>query len=588
MVASNRSTCFFRWPGEIPDWGYDNFFAGAWFPEGTARVEVGPLPDGVAAVSGANWAILSARSPVHPSRPGLVHQRGEEAVAFRGYVFPRLHSYSASREICAHWLDGGRPPYNGVFAAAVVGDKGRSCSLVADFLGIGPLFYRRAGDGVLFSTNPRYLALDGDSPDRLAWRHFMHVGYVQANRTLTAGVEAVPAGAVVRFDCRGVKHHQWFDFSALPTGEVEAQPADLAVLEELFRQAVSRCLALDVGEVVLPLSGGFDSRRLLGALLHAGASFRAVSSPVLKNSRGNIDASVARLVAETVGRGLRVVDAVDGAFFVRAERIRMAVFDGHCLEHGWAVPLMREASSAPTLWLDGIAGDVLGRPVGWRNHAPEPLEPGLPQNERADVIAAHVATRLMEDVLDRRSWPSLDELREDLGDYFARFQPRNNLSEITFLLQRTRRAIGLGTQQLAPPGCVVACPYLDLDYFNRILRYTPASKVALWIQRSSLREWYPQLYRLPSTRDFLLDPLPGYRQLERNRCWEWVRELGKELSRNGHSAHSTASLLARPRRLVLHGARVNATIAQRAGWYLVPLMELAVREASRVPCWSLA
>jgi hypothetical protein len=585
--AGRLATFSFRWPGEIPGWGHDNFFAGAWFPPGSARVEVIGLPSSVAQVRGDNWVIVSARSAVHEGRPGLAHVRGEDAVAFRGYIFPRLHSYSASSEISAYWLGAGQPPHNGIFAAAIIGDGGRSCTLVSDFLGMAPLFFRGLRGGVLFATNPRYLVMEGDSPDWLGRRHFMHVGYLQANRTLTDGVEAVPAGGLVRFGERGMQRRQWFDLASLPPGDVEAGPRDLAELEELFREALARSLALGAGATVLQLSAGFDSRRILGALLEAGANFRAITSRMAENSRGNIDAEIAKLMAASLGLEHRLVEAESLESYTEDERIRWALLNGHCLEHAWAVQVMRESAAEPTLLLEGDAGDVLGRPVGWRNHAQEALEPGVPENERPDVIAAHVATGLLDRVLEPGSWPSLQELRADLCDYFMRFAPRNNLSEITFLLQRTRRGIVFGGQQLAPPGCVPVYPYLDLDYTRSILRYTPASKVALWIQRASLREFYPRLYRFPSTRDYPLERLPHYVRWEREQVSTWLCRLRNDITSAGYSVKDVATLLRPPRRLLLRLAWSNAAVAQRAGWYLVPLFELLTRQATSVSCWSL-
>src|SRR5262245_1807001 len=187
-----------RLPAPGPSGEVDNFFVGAWHPSRPLSVDwTGSKNSSVARVSGRNWSLASATEPRQGL--GLVHQDARGGgTAFRGYVLPDVHSYSPSAVICSSWLDA-TLERNGVFSAAVVGRDGGSLALATDMLGMGTLYWRRWGEVVLFATSPRYLACPDDQPDWLAWRCLIQTSWIGSDRSLTAGVQRVPAGRTLSF-----------------------------------------------------------------------------------------------------------------------------------------------------------------------------------------------------------------------------------------------------------------------------------------------------------------------------------------------------------------------------------------------------
>jgi hypothetical protein len=262
----------FRWPDdEAPE--SDNFFVGVWHPSRTIEVEwrAASSPESVFR-HGPNWFLASASSPLHPTGTGLLHSAPDRsiAVAFRGYVLPRLQSYSSSEEVLDYWGRDLFAEHNGVFSAAVVGRDGRTLTLMTDACGMGALYYTSLGDATVFSTNPRYLVTEEARPDLLAWRCLLQTSWIVGNHSLSDDVRRVPLRpGTLRVSGRRPSV-PWFDFSRLPGGTRPVGPTAVAEVEETFQQAMSRLLQLQAGSTVLPLSSGFDSRRILAAMIKRG------------------------------------------------------------------------------------------------------------------------------------------------------------------------------------------------------------------------------------------------------------------------------------------------------------------------------
>jgi hypothetical protein len=122
----------------------------------------------------------------------------------------------------------------------------------------------------------------------------------------------------------------------------------------MFREAVQYHIPPD-GDVVLPLSGGQDSRHILFELLKAGIQPRAVTqTPWPPNS--DADVAIARVLTRRFGLSHTVLPPAWRK--VRAQWENHALTDFCADEHAWLLPLrsfMRRGGTA----FDGIAGDVL-------------------------------------------------------------------------------------------------------------------------------------------------------------------------------------------------------------------------------------
>jgi hypothetical protein len=572
-----------RWPTPGPGGECDNFFVGAWHPTRSLAVEwAGPKLPSMMRLDGRNWTLASATEPRRGL--GLVHSDDQGGgIAFRGYVLPDAHSYSPGEAIRKLWQDTSATR-NGVFSAAVVSHDGAELVLATDLLGIGTLYWCRLGELVLFATNPRYLARPDELPDKLAWRYLLQTCWIASDRTLTAGVQRVPAGCTVTFPGSRQPVVSTRAWRSLPEGRQPIGAGTLRELEEIFQQSVSRCLGLRVGSTMLPLSSGFDSRRILAGLIHRKADFTAVTCRVLQQGHRDLDAHFASLMACELGFPHVVVDASD-AQYLSDDISRRTLVDAESGQHSWSMRVHYALGGKCEAFFDGIAGDILGDPVGWSKLV------GLPVSSRAaeeeiESIAVHAVRSHFDDVLDPAAWPAVEGVREDLRAYLRSLQPRANLGELAFLLLRQRRDTALWSQQLPPPGVVPLYPYLDIDYVRAALSLRSQDKHEANIQRSCLREFWPDFYRFGGNRDIPPDLPVGSPERDRRRTVRCVKQLLRELGAAG-AMPQLRELLTPKGRVALAVSRSIPPLAARWAWYLIPLMELVSRQARRVPVWEL-
>lgn len=571
----------FRWPRPGPVVASDNFFLGAWHPERDLVVSwEGEPPAPVATMSARNWALASALSPLHAAQGSLVHRSadGRDALAFRGYVVdPPLHSYSPAERLLGYWAQETGREHNGVFSVARISDSGATLTLATDLMGFSPLYYARLEGAVIFSTNPRFLAITGSQPDRIAWRSLLESGFICSDRTLTTGVQRLPAGRMLLATRDGVRLDSWLPLESMPPGDRPLDAQGIAEVESALHRSIDRCLALEDLRVVLPLSSGHDSRRLLGSLLRRSQPFETLTCRVFHHGR-DLDARYAADMARDLGFPHRIVEPCAPADYPLHDRTRQILTDAETGMHSWVPQLMRSLPAAPVMLLDGVAGDILGNP-GFRI-------PGLYQSraQDIDIVLGASLPGAFNNLLDGRIWPSPETVRADLRDYLLSLPQRVNLAEFAFILLRQRRTTAPWSQQLLPPGHVAVCPFLDLDYLRLLLSFVPADKHAVILQRRCLAEFWPDLYRYPGTRDVPAHVQPRPHRVDDSLTLACARLNLREID-DGGGIGALRGLLSVRGRLALLASRMSRGMMVRTNWHLATIEELVLREIGRDGGW---
>jgi hypothetical protein len=521
--------------------------------------------------------MASAVSPLHGGK-GLVHRsdRGG-AAAVRGYLLgPALHSYSEPGDLLDYWEKRLLAEHDGVFSAAVVSpDEGR-LTLLSDVFGMGPIYHARLGDAVLFATSPRYLGTASQDPDWVAWHCLLASAFIAGDRSLSTGVTRVPAGTALRFGPSGDERVSWLELASLPDGTRSLDAQGIREVEDVFQRTLDRCLALPRERLVLPLSSGHDSRRFLAALLHRRADFHAFTCRVYHDNR-DLDARFASQMAKDFRFPHTVVEEPSASRQVECDRIRRMLTDSETIMHSWVPGLMEALPGRPSVFLDGIVGDILGNP-GYR-------VPGLYGSVERDIeIILDASLRHDFDFILAGRGSTAAGLREFVARYLRTFPQRVNLAEFAFIILRQRRATALWSQQLLPPGHVVVCPYLGLDYVRLLLSFVPAHKHATILQRRCLAEFWPDFLRYPGTRDIPPGIAPRSPLPEARAKIACFRQVLAEIRESG-GASLLQDLLSRKQRFGLATARVNGRAALRMR-SLNPLLELVSRESLRRVCFE--
>ena len=224
---------------------------------GTARLAiVDPGPGGHQPLHDADtdsWLVFN----------GEIYNHGEIRDALGGV---RWRSRSDTETVLQAYLAWGPAcleRFRGMFALAVWDGRDSTLWCARDRLGIKPLYYFAAPDGILFASEVRALLRSGLVPrtlDRVGLDGYARFGAVPEPATLIAGVRSLPAAGWLRVRGSEVEGPRAYWRPACP--ERPAPRASVEVIapgiEAALRRAVKEHLAAEAS-IGCFLSGGLDS-----------------------------------------------------------------------------------------------------------------------------------------------------------------------------------------------------------------------------------------------------------------------------------------------------------------------------------------
>lgn len=138
--------------------------------------------------------------------------------------------------------------------------------LISDKLRSRPLFYRHTASGWKIADNARQLLLATDTIDAVAEEEYLHCGYVTGSGTLIANLYQLEAAQIIQLADKSphatTSYYSVFWPQNAPNSDLtEAQWH--SELDQALTAATARLIKLAAGRtILLPLSGGYDSRAL--------------------------------------------------------------------------------------------------------------------------------------------------------------------------------------------------------------------------------------------------------------------------------------------------------------------------------------
>ncbi len=536
-----------------------------------------------------------------PDRGDPPVARGDDGkvLAFSGYLAPdalpavgeamRRPRADAARALLALHEEAGPDPLaglNGRYVAALWDPANCTLKLMNDALGLKPVLLWTVGGSLYFSSNLWALAAHPEFTGEVepqAVVDMLLLGHQQGSRTLFAGVSVLPPGSVTTFrngrlESRTVRNLRFsrdrWDWS-------------IERVAEGMHAVLGRSVARRVPEgerVVLPLSGGFDSRVLLGLLSGRPVRIEAVTQhqPGLFAQ----DSRYARRLARAAGVPHRVVRYRD-AFLEAARRKSVALsggmYDIHTSRHlSWLLDGRQDDRPVISAFLGGeltsrfqVSDTAFSTPEQQWRLAFEGVNSHRFSPESArNLLSPPLAAELVDQAVEQNRRFFLDHD----GPFFHRFYhwdlllPRRRYVsyQIYFFEQITR----------------VRAPFSDLEFLDFVCSLPFAAIHRQQAYRAMMREHMPALAKIPNTNDLTVLPSTGgmlrdllatqYRRFVRQplrkvlpmRRWIGNPKEQYGLALQGESAAVLEHILSNRERLApyLDMDRVQAAVeAQRAG-----------------------
>ncbi|MGI8546522.1 MAG: hypothetical protein ACR2M1_04190 [Gemmatimonadaceae bacterium] len=376
---------------------------------------------------------------------------------------------------------------------------GQRLTARTDRYGFLNLFYSASDNGIMISPSVAALLRAGASPDvdAAAVAVFLRTGFFVGDDTPFQAIRVLPPGGVLSWHGGEVtvQAHR-------PRVQAYTGSYDSAVDEYIDRFAESVRRRDTLGTLVVPLSGGRDSRHIFLELCKAGRRPDVALSIGSPGGYSLPDVETARVLAARTGVRHVTAPLPEARWCAQQESITAAHL---CTsEHWWFEPLvryLREVSGAGTsvTVFEGVAGDVLSTPF-----LKTPLRQTLYDQGRLRDLAENLSADegYLPSVLPRDWYRrfSRELAMERLVLELEKHREAPNPLSSFFFFNRTRRVTSIPPTVFFGAHARVWCPYLDADLWNFLASLPPAivqSDTGGSFHDVAIRRAYPDFADIP-------------------------------------------------------------------------------------------
>lgn len=401
------------------------------------------------------------------------------------------------------WIEG--TPWQAGATTWVEASVGGACGLVLDgrhrrlhssVNGVGAIYWLEDGDALYFAsridplvqTLPRELTIDWD-----AWSSIIALRFPAADRTPFAEIRRLQPHATLahRHGRARVEAPAW------PWALAE-QTLDRADVGEALAHNLRDAAAAVDRPVLVPLSGGRDSRLLACAFAEAGLATRTVS--VSDDEGDTFEESLAAPVAAALGLE-QVCLRADPVDYPANWQARARLVEHQFVDHAWLVPLSRCAARQELPITDGLALDVW-LAGGTRFFTSETRDRDDPR--RASLALFDSMRRFGKGDLalaEPLRAPLMARARELFLEVAAEFEGAHAQVPLTFYRTRTVRGVASYASGLLGRRASVIAPGIGHDFAMTALSATDEARVDDGLYRATFEALAPEIGRLPSTAD---------------------------------------------------------------------------------------
>ena len=459
--------------------------------------------------------IAAAHGPCKPRQYDLADGRltlwtwtqAEEITGRAGKILAKVNKSrsTAVAPVPAQVVDQGAVPEGLLeqvdqFCSYIFLDNRKRAVLWTDHVGFSKIFHAKISGGQMFSDDLSAFRSLGFDVDQGMVASYLINGSMVANRTLYEGVRSLATGRVIVATPRELQERHYWRFD--PSRDAGADGVDVA--QELWARSEAAVLR-HVGEheVVLPLSGGYDSTCILAVLA---AAKRDVSTFTYVNGapQPDSDADVARRQADLLGVEHQVV-GIESASFL--EMLKANINAGLN---------MRNANyeiSAYTAAVDAVKGRFRNPMFCFGEECYG--GPAYRLNSNNDILGSIIlkSPQLLTELEPMLGQSSIDRLRGEIQSAYDSlfdsslegYGPKDKSDLLYF---STRLGFNAAPLRVYTAGCFLpfACPFLDIDVLDCMRFVSGPQRVEKQLFVNIVQNKFPELFRIPRSRFDQTDP----------------------------------------------------------------------------------
>ncbi|MFI7697701.1 asparagine synthetase B family protein [Nonomuraea sp. NPDC049480] len=371
----------------------------------------------------------------------------------------------------------------------LIGDA-RKVTLHTGALGLVDVYYVRQGDAVYFSSLIQpLLSLVPITIDWSAWASIIQVTFPLGEATPYTEVKRLPGASALVWE-----HGRMATERRLPrwlrTEPYEAWISPQEIVELLHKVYEE----YDGRKLLVPVSGGYDSRLLAGVAKARGADVESwTTSP---DDGTDTDIVFARAITKELGIPHRVVtqDAADYPADAAEVARRLEYLTPH---HAWYAPFAKEVHGAGRILVDGLAGGPLLKNFMVSGAA---LEARTQAERSAAVLRSLSLGAPSQPFLSENAAQWIEEtVREQFAAATSMLHGHRAELPLSVLHTRTVRGIARSAVNLVGPEASFAAPFIHPEFFDAALSVGVARKDKGRFYREVLYAANPRVAALPST-----------------------------------------------------------------------------------------
>jgi asparagine synthase (glutamine-hydrolysing) len=388
---------------------------------------------------------------------------------------------------------------NGAFLVAIWDRRDRTLIVCNDRLGLFPLYYASAG-GLLFGSGVRAILADpavDRSVDPIAINEFLLYDHALGDRTLVEAVRLLPQASILTFRDGDLAIRPYWTLRYPQTYEPQPEAAYVEGLLERLRTSTARQRPGGQRAAML-LSGGLDSRLLLGLLDELGEKVEGLTFGI----PGCDDAKVAAEVARAVRAPSHFFELrPDWLLHQAHEAVRLTDGLGNIVNLHALATLEAEAARAEILYKgfmgDAILGFALKRQM-WADYAPEQgveVHRGVHNEQGVLNYAPHDEGLLLSDGFKAAVG---DAAYQEYRDGMARAGVSQLANQRLYfdMTQRVPR-MTLNGVEVVRSRATVRLPFCDNDLLDFALTVPPGFMFERYLPRTVLTRHFTKLAQIP-------------------------------------------------------------------------------------------